>query len=90
MATTYSTYRLRAVASSFLVIENTPSHFSAHVYYGQTVGLIRIPLGTEVDLGPGDNVFPPRKGAQQSPTFQPTALARIPAGRILPITRIVD
>jgi len=27
------------------------------VYYGQTVGWIRIPLGTEVGLGPGDVVL---------------------------------
>ena len=43
-------------------------HFSAHVYCGQTAGLIKMPLGTEVDLGPGDIVLdgdppiPLRKG----------------------------
>ena len=31
--------------------------FSAHVYCGQTAGWIRIPLGTEVGLGPGDIVI---------------------------------
>jgi len=47
MTTTYSTYRLGAVASlKFLAIENMPPHFSAHIYYGQTAGWIRIPLGT--------------------------------------------
>jgi len=52
MATTYSTYRLGALASlKFLAIENMPPHFSAHVYYGQTAGWIRIPLGTEVRAG---------------------------------------
>ena len=50
-------------------------HFSAHVYCGQTAGWIRIPLGTEVSLGPGDIVLhgdpaPPRKAAQQPPTFR--------------------
>jgi len=35
-----------------------------------------MPLDTEVDLGPGDIVLdgdpaPPRKGAQQPPTFRP-------------------
>jgi len=46
------------------------------VYCGQTVGWIKISLGTEVGLGPGDIVLhgaqfpPPRKGAQQSPTFR--------------------
>jgi len=72
MATTYSTYRLWAVASlKFLAIENMPPHFR-HVYYGQTDGWIRIPLGTEVFLGPGDIVLdgnppPPRQGAQPPP-----------------------
>jgi len=45
--------------------------FSAHVYCGQTAGCIRIPLGTEVDLGPGDIVrwgpSSPEKG--HSPQF---------------------
>ena len=88
MATTYSTYRLGAVASlKFLAIENMPSHFSAHIYYGQTAGWIRIPLDTEVFLGPGDIVLdgdpslsPPHKGAQQPPpAFRSIAVARIRA-----------
>ena len=60
-----------------LAIENMPPHFSAHVSYGQMAGWIRIPLRTEVGLGPGDIVLdgnppPPQKGAQQpSPTFLP-------------------
>ena len=29
-------------------------HFSVHVYCGQTAGWIKMPIGTEVDLGPGD------------------------------------
>ena len=32
-------------------------HFSAHVYCGQTAGWTRIPLGTELGLGPGDIVL---------------------------------
>jgi len=45
---------------------------SAHDYCGQTAGWIRIPLGMEIDLDPGDIVFyaepaPPRKGAQKTP-----------------------
>ena len=40
------------------------------VYCGQTVGWIKMPLGTGVGLGPGDTVrwrpsSPPQKGAQQ-------------------------
>ena len=31
--------------------------FSAHVYCGQTAGWIKMPLGTEVNLGPGDVVL---------------------------------
>jgi len=42
--------------------------FLAHVYCGQTVGWIKVPLGTVVNLGPGDVVLdgvaaPPLKGA---------------------------
>jgi len=43
--------------------------FSAHVYCGQTAGWIKMPLGTEVGLGPddimldGDPALPPQKGA---------------------------
>jgi len=31
--------------------------FSAHIYYGQTAGWIKMPLGTEVCLGPGHIVL---------------------------------
>jgi len=53
------------------------------VYCAQTVGWIKMPpLGTEIDLGPGDIVLdgdpvPPSQGkghAQQPPTFRPTLL----------------
>ena len=50
-----------------------PSCLSVSLLYcGQTVGWIKIPLGTEVGLSPGDIVLygepaPPRKGAQQQP-----------------------
>ena len=61
------------------------------VYGGQMAGWISIPLGTEVGLGPGDIVLngtqlPPRKGAQQPPTFWPMSCGqtagwiRIPLG----------
>ena len=30
---------------------------SAHVYYGQTAGWIKMPLHTDVGLGPGDVVL---------------------------------
>ena len=45
------------------------------VYCGQTVWWIKMKLGTQVGLGPGHflldgNSDPPRKGAQQPPTFE--------------------
>ena len=45
------------------------SHFSAHVYCGQTAGWIKMPRDTKVGLGPGDIVLdgdpdPTPKGAQ--------------------------
>ena len=52
--------------------------FSAHVYCGQTAGWIKMPLGTEVGLGPGDIVLdgaqliPPKRGTP--PIFGPCLL----------------
>jgi len=51
----------------------------AHVYCGETVGWMKTPLGTEVDLGPGHIVLDgdpahPAKGAQQPPLFGPCLL----------------
>jgi len=48
--------------------------FSAHVYCGQAAERIKMPLGTEVGIGPGNIVLhgdppPPAKGAQQPPLF---------------------
>jgi len=34
-----------------------PTQFLAHVYCGQTAGWIKMPLGTEVKVGPGDVVL---------------------------------
>ena len=44
-------------AAITLAIENMPTHFAAHVYYGQMAGWIRIPLGMEVCLVPCDIVL---------------------------------
>ena len=41
----------------FLEKKGTAPHFSAHVYCGQTAGWIKMSLGTEVNLGPGDVVW---------------------------------
>ena len=52
------------------------------VYYGQTVGWIKIPFDTEAGLSPEDIVLdgdstPPREGAQQPPpTFWPMFVAK--------------
>ena len=59
-----------------------PTQFLAHVYCGQTAGLMKTPLSTEVDLGPGHSVLdgdpaslPPRKGhSSPSPSFWPTSI----------------
>ena len=52
--------------------------FSAHIYCGQTAARIKVPLGTEVGLGPddfvldGDPASPPQKGGGvSSPIFGP-------------------
>ena len=51
-----------------------PPNFGAHVYCGQTAGCIKIPLGMDVDLSPGDFVLDgdpvtlPQKGAE-TPKF---------------------
>jgi len=56
----------------------TPTQFLAHVYGGQTAGLMKTPLATEVDLGPGhivlDGVPGPGKGAEQPPSFRPMSI----------------
>jgi len=56
---------------------NSPQ-LSAHVCCGQMAGLIKIPLGTEVGIGPGFIVLdgdagPPKQGAQP-PIFGPCLL----------------
>jgi len=75
-----------SISIDVLPTENMPPHFSDHVYYGQMTWWIRIPLGMEVCIGTGNTVLDregptsPGKGAQQPPTFRPTALARFPTG----------
>ena len=48
-----------------------PTKLSAHVYCHQTAGCIKMPLGMEVGLSPGDLVMgtqpPPKKGAEPPP-----------------------
>jgi len=75
MATTYPTYHLGIVVS--INLWRLKICFPLFVYYGQTPERIRIPLGTDVRLGPGDIVL---DGGTAAPTFRPNALARILAG----------
>ena len=54
--------------------QRIPLQFSAHVYYDQTAGWIRITLGMQEGLSPGnvlhgDPASPLRKGAQHPLTF---------------------
>jgi len=54
-----------------------PPKFSAHVYYGETAGSIKMPLGTKVGFSPGDSVLhghlalSPQRGGAPSPIFGP-------------------
>jgi len=53
--------------------------FSAHVYYGQTAGWIKIPLGTDAGLSPGDIVLDgdaaaPSQKKGHNPQFRPTSI----------------
>jgi len=65
-----------------------PSAFSAHFYCGQMARCIKLPLGMEVGLSPGDFVLhggpvpSPEKGAD-SPNFRPTSIVakRVHASR---------
>ena len=81
----------RWVPSSFPPKRGQNPQFLAHFYCGQTAGMIKMPLATEIGLGPGDIVLdgdpapPQRKG--HSPQFSAhvycgqTALCmRVPLG----------
>ena len=52
-----------------------PTQFLAHVYCGQMAQWMKVPLGMEVDLGPGhivlDGVQLPRKGHSSPPPYFP-------------------
>jgi len=55
-----------------------PTQCLAHVYCGQTAGWMKMPLGTEVDLGSGhivlDGVPALRKSCTEAPSFRPTSI----------------
>ena len=95
MATTYSTYRWGLCLLKVLAIENMPTRFLAHVYYGQTAGWIRTLLDAEVRLGPGNIVLggdpPPHGKGHSNPNFSAHYSGPHPRRpRILTITRFVD
>jgi len=55
--------------------------FSAYVYCGHTAAWIKMPLGTEVGLGPDDIALdgdpaPPKRGRNPSPIFGPSIVAK--------------
>ena len=57
--------------------EQPPPNFWAHVYCGQMAGRIKMTLGTEVNLDPGDVVLdgvaaPPKSGT--APSFRPMSI----------------
>ena len=62
------------------VAAEPPPQFSVHFYCGQTAECIKMPLGMELGLSPGDFVFdgnpsPPKKGGgAPSPIFGPCLL----------------
>jgi len=57
-----------------------PLQFSAHFYCGQTAGCIKMPLGTEIGLSPGEFVFDgdpvpsPKRGPSPLPNFWPMSV----------------
>ena len=64
------------LGSGHIVLDEDPApggahpQFSAHACFGQTAGWIKMPLGTEEDLGPGDIVL---DGEPAAPTERGTA-----------------
>jgi len=99
MATTYNLALLvRGLwPPNIFIIENIPPPlFPAHVYYDQTAGAIRIPLGTEVGLGSGDIVLDGdqapinAKGHSSPQLFVPLLWPASLQARILPVSHIVD
>ena len=62
--------------------ERSHTQFSAHVYCGQTAEWIKVALGTEVNLGPGDVVLdevaaPPKRGTTPSSWFMFVVVKRL-------------
>jgi len=52
---------------------HSPNQFLAHVYCGQTAGCVKMSLGTDVSLGPGDVVLEGVAVAPPAPSKRGTA-----------------
>ena len=55
--------------------------FLAHVYCGQTAGWIKMPLGTEVNLGPGDVVLDGDPASHPLRVHSPQFLSNVCCGQ---------
>jgi len=70
---------------------SAPPQFSAHFYCGQTAGCIKMPLGTEVGLSPGDFVLhgdpapSQKRGRNPSPIIGPCLLRPMAAWIKMPL-----
>ena len=55
-----------------------PPQFAAHFYCGQTAGCMKLPLGLEVGISPGDvrwgPSYPQKKGTPTPPNFWPMSI----------------
>ena len=65
-----------------------PSPIFAHFYCGQMVGCIKMPLGTEVGLSPGDVVLDRDQLPQKIPQPPPQFLAHVYCGQMAVCIRI--
>jgi len=65
-----------------LLRKKLPPQFSADFYCGQTAGCIKMPLGMEVCLRPGDFVLdgtqPSSPKKERSPNFRPASIVAKP------------
>ena len=58
-----------------------PAQFSAHVCCGQTAGWIKMPLNTEVDLGPGHIVIDGDPAPPETGTAAPVSSTHVYRGQ---------
>ena len=63
-----------------LPLKGAQPPFSVHVYRGQTVGWMKTPLSTEVDLGPGHTVLDGVPALRERGTAAPLFSAHVYCG----------